>query len=265
MAAASCDEAKRTKRKQQKTTHARQEQVEQQPEPPLIHFSLDTLTDQAEVDAFKARYTPEQQRVILQLNRYSSEKLRKGIVLSIPDTVQGSFREYTTFPETLSFADTVPKLILVSLRIQSFALYETGKLIRTGPVSSGKKAAPTPPGRYHTNWKSKLKTSTIDDQWIMPWYFNIENKQGIAFHQYDLPGYAASHACIRLEEEDAKWIYSWADQWQLDSNTIVKNGTPVIVFGTYDFEGTQPWRLLPENPRVMELTEEELGQLTMEN
>ena len=94
----------------------------------------------------------------------------------------------------------------------AFGIYEYGNLVKCGPVSSGKKAAPTPAGKYHTNWKKDVKVSTIDPEWIMPWYFNIENKQGIAFHKYELPGYPASHACIRLHEADAIWIYNWADK-----------------------------------------------------
>jgi hypothetical protein len=107
-----------------------------------------------------------------------------------------------------------------------------------------------------------VKTSTIDDNWIMPWYFNIQNKEGIAFHKYELPGYAGSHACIRLEEADAKWIYGWADQWKLDTNgRVASNGTPVVVFGNYEFNGIQPWRRLPENPRIMDLTAGELEEI----
>jgi len=37
----------------------------------------------------------------------------------------------------------------------------------------------------------------------------------VSFHKFDLPGYPASHGCVRLPEEDAKWIYDWADHWTL--------------------------------------------------
>jgi hypothetical protein len=43
------------------------------------------------------------------------------------------------------------------------------------------------------------------------WNFNIENKLGVGWHS--LPGYPASHSCLRLE--DAKLLYEWADEWQL--------------------------------------------------
>ena len=81
----------------------------------------------------------------------------------------------------------------------------------------------TPAGLQYTNYKAKLKISTIDGDWKMPWYFNIQNRSGIGMHDYS-PGYPASHSCIRLLEHDAKWIFNWADQWVLDDKgaAIVK-------------------------------------------
>ena len=81
-----------------------------------------------------------------------------------------------------------------------------------------------------------------------PWYFNISNKGGVAMHQYFLPGYPASHSCIRMYEEDAKWIFDWAQQWEIseDGATVIKNGTPVLLFGTYNFEEPSAWKILPD-------------------
>lgn len=236
---------------------------EPQPERPIVHFRLDTLQSKAERDSLLAHYTPEQVQVLLELNRLNRHKLRKGSVLIFPDTLLPSFRDYTTFPETVPGADTLSKLLLVGLRIQSFAAYESGKLVRCGPISSGSHRYPTPPGLHHTNWRAKRKISTVNPEWIMPWYYNIHNKGGIAFHEYELPGYPASHSCIRLNEADARWIYDWADPWELSENgtSVVRNGTPVLIFGRYDFEQPPVWRSLPENPKALELMEEELQEI----
>jgi hypothetical protein len=80
--------------------------------------------------------------------------------------------------------------------------------------------------------------STVNDEWILDWYVNIDNHSGVSMHEYELPGYPASHACARLSEEDAKWIYHWADGWKLSPNgqQIEFYGTPVYIFGTYDFD-----------------------------
>jgi len=256
----SCNETPRQVRKQ---PSARTTETPLKPNRTVVSYTLDSLSTPEDVKAFDSIYTPEEQHVILQLNRLDKQFLKKGMALVIPDKILNSFSDYTTFPYELPQADTLPKLILISLRIQSFAVYESGKLIRVGPISSGKKAAPTPPGLYHTNWKKKIKTSTIDDNWIMPWYFNIENKEGIALHQYEMPGYPGSHACIRLAELDAKWFYDWADSWELDEKAqkVLKNGTPVIVFGNYDFNSSPDWFLLPGNPKALDLTEAEMQEI----
>ena len=65
-----------------------------------------------------------------------------------------------------------------------------------------------------------VKHSTFDDSWVMPFYFNIDTKEGIALHQFDLPGYPASHGCVRLLKEDAVWFYSWGEQWLWRKDTL---------------------------------------------
>ena len=77
----------------------------------------------------------------------------------------------------------------------------------------------------------------------MEWYFNFENERGLAFHQYELPGRPASHACIRLLRRDAIWLYEWGEGWKLtpDERTVVEFGTPVLVLGAYNFGAPPPW------------------------
>jgi hypothetical protein len=75
------------------------------------------------------------------------------------------------------------------------------------------------------------------------WNFNLVNRKGVSLHQYELPGYPASHSCVRLREEDAKWIYENAKQWKLNSNgtQILAYGTPVIIYGEFDFGKPRIW------------------------
>jgi hypothetical protein len=41
---------------------------------------------------------------------------------------------------------------------------------------------------------------------------------------------------MRLQEKDARYLYEWADQWILrGENKVLVKGTPVIVFGSYNF------------------------------
>ena len=250
-----------------KHTPAQKQANQPLPKPAILQqhltYLVDSFPDKASVDSFVHRYKPEDLASILDFNRMDRKFLKPGKKLVVPSILFPSFADYSTYPLELSFADTVQKLAIVSLRNQSFAIYEYGKLVRTGPCSSGKKAAPTPAGLYHTNWRKRVKKSTIDREWIMPWYFNIQNKAGIAFHEYEMPGFAASHACIRLHSKDAIWIYNWGTPWQLadQGHTIVRNGTPVVLFGEYDHEHDPVWFQLPANPDAMKITDADLQQI----
>jgi len=187
----------------------------------------------------------EKMAALLKLNRLDAQHLRAGVTIVIPEQVD-ELSAFSPFPQRVETVREIPKLIFVSLRVQAFGAYEFGNLVRWGPVSSGKKATPTPAGLYHTNWKSKATRSSINEEWMLPWYFNLDNKRGISFHQYDLPGYPASHGCLRLLADDAAWIYGWADQWTLsaDRRRVEDYGTPVIVFGKYDYGKQAPWKHL---------------------
>ena len=43
----------------------------------------------------------------------------------------------------------------------------------------------------------------VSGEWQLNWYFNFHNFRGLAFHEFDLPGVPASHACVRLLARDA--------------------------------------------------------------
>jgi len=167
---------------------------------------------------------------------------------------------FNSFPENVSIAKDIPKLMLISQRVQSFAVYEYGQLIRSGAVSTGKQSTPTASKIYFTNWKGKEVKSSFDDEWILKWNFNLDNHEGIGMHQYEMPGYPASHSCIRMFEADAMWIYDWADQWILSPNqqNIVAHGTPVIIFGDYRYDKKAPWKDLPKNESAIKISDEEI-------
>lgn len=232
--------------------------------PVEVTYHFDTLKEKKAVADFNTKYNEDERDIILAINRISSSVIRKGKVLVMPDTLLPSMLDYSPYPGTLPGFDSIPKLILISLRIQAFAIYENGWLTRWGPVSSGKKSTPTPAGLFHTNFKAEVKISSENSDWIMPWYFNFYARRGIAMHQYFLPGYPASHACVRMQEKDAKWIFDWAEQWKLSSRTgaVIKTGTPVIIFGEYAYGKTQPWLNLPTDKLSILLTTDEFAEIS---
>ncbi len=187
---------------------------------------------------------------VLKLNRIDISHARRGNLI-VPDSI-GEELSYAPFPARLPSLDSVPKFIVVSRRVQAFGAYENGTLVRWGPTSTGKQETPTDTGLFFTNWRSKQAISTEDSTWVLNWYFNIMAVKGVAFHEYDLPGRPASHGCVRLLEEDAHWIYDWAEQWEVPTRQVVRTptvyGTPVVIMGEYDYGRRAPWLELAENP-----------------
>ncbi len=203
---------------------------------------------------------PDRLTLTLKLNRVDLAHVRAGDTLLVPGDVGGSELDWAPFPARATSLDSIPKLLVVSERIQAFAAYELGHLVYWGPTSTGKRATPTPTGLFFTTWKAKETRSTENDEWLLRWYFNFDNQRGVSFHEYGLPGTPASHACVRLLATDAEWIYRWADQWQVsqDGRTVERPGTPVLVFGSYRFGRTGPWRELATNPDLAAVKAAEL-------
>jgi hypothetical protein len=96
----------------------------------------------------------------------------------------------------------------------------------------------------------------------MRWYFNFGNEEGLAFHEYVLPGYPASHGCIRLLHRDAMWLYEWGEGWTLRADgRKAAPGTLVSILGPYNFNAPPPWRSLAWLARTIELPRIDLAQI----
>ncbi|MFN0179735.1 MAG: L,D-transpeptidase [Gemmatimonadales bacterium] len=205
---------------------------------------------------------PDRLTLLLKLNRVDLDHLRAGDTLFLPADESLGPLDIAPFPVRVPALDSFPKFLVVEQRIQAFAAYELGHLVFWGPTSTGKRSTPTPNGLFHTTWKAKETRSTENAAWLLKWYFNFENHRGVSLHQYDLPGYPASHACVRLLAEDAEWIYRWADQWVLTANgaRVIKPGTPVLVFGEYRFGDPAPWRQLGTDPAASTTTVADIAE-----
>jgi lipoprotein-anchoring transpeptidase ErfK/SrfK len=201
--------------------------------------------------------------IALAVNRTDKQFFAKMDSVIIPTDRSGDISFYLPFPVEVPYLADVDKMLYFSYPTQTFAAYENGILIYTGPTNMGRKKDQTPTGLFFTNWKAEETISTFDDEWKLLWNFNIENKKGVGFHQYDLPGYPASHSCLRLHEKDAKDLYEWADQWVLaDEENVKFKGTPVIVFGSYNFDAPKPWLQLVTNPKALTISESEMEKVT---
>jgi hypothetical protein len=233
------------------------------PPPPVLKilFTKEPIKSVNILSELTDKFGDAGMRQILAINRLDTRHIVIGDSICVPDTLPDDFLFFSPFTKRLAILDSVPKILIFSYPVQAFAAYENGLLVKWGPTSMGKRTTPTPVGLYFTNWKAKETISTVNKEWILPWAFNIDNFNGISIHQFELPGYPASHSCARLLQTDAEWIYYWAEQWILtkDGEKIKAYGTPVIIYGKYSYHSIPPWGLLSENSKADKVNEDELN------
>ena len=210
--------------------------------------------------ALAARFDTTQLALLQTLNRVDADHLARIGRIVLPDTWLDDPLAYSPFPALYTWGERHTKLIVVDQPMQLFAAYERGRLVRWGPISSGRKESQTPDGLFHLNWRSEGRHSTIDPEWFMRWYFNFGNADGLSFHEYALPGRPASHSCVRLLAVDARWLYDWGEEWRLDATgrRVLAPGTPVLILGRYDFAAPPPWRTPEGAARPIDLPPEPL-------
>jgi hypothetical protein len=110
-----------------------------------------------------------------------------------------------------------PLQIIISIADQRISLYDKGALIARSSVSTGVQGHPTPLGVFSVISKQRWHRSNIYSAAPMPYMQRI-TWSGIALHAGVLPGYPASHGCIRLTNDFA--IRLW---------DLTKRGTRVII------------------------------------
>ncbi len=118
-------------------------------------------------------------QAILHLNRIDLAHVRDGGTLIVVPDGPASMAELSPFPSCLGQDDGCRRACC-SCRgaIQAFAAYEAGTLVRWGATSTGRRETPTPAGLFATNWRSKLRRSSDNAEWLLPWYFNFINAVG---------------------------------------------------------------------------------------
>lgn len=211
----------------------------------------------------KKEFTGKALYTILALNRLDQANIGAADTLVVPAKIEEDFLIYSPFPGHVSTLENVKKFVFFSYPIQAFGVYEYGNLVKWGPTSMGKKATQTKRGLMFANWKKEVVISTVSDEWKLRWNVNVANFDGIGWHQYAMPGYPASHSCLRMLEEDAKWMYSWVDTWVLNKGgqTTRAKGTPLIVYGDYPWGKRRPWKKLLDSPDANNISEDEMNKI----
>jgi lipoprotein-anchoring transpeptidase ErfK/SrfK len=145
----------------------------------------------------------------------NAEKAREAMVAAFGETSlkPGDFLWAPTIP------DTGETSIVVDLLTQMAFVYRDDQLIGVTTISSGKKGKETPLGFWSVNRKQKMGRSNKYENAPMP-FMQVIDDHGIALHGGKLPGYPASHGCVRLPLKFAEKLY-----------TLTKVGTKVTIEG----------------------------------
>jgi len=109
--------------------------------------------------------------------------------------------------------------VVIDLMQQLFYVYRGEQLVGVSTISSGKKGRETQLGFWSVMLKRKLGYSRKYDNAPMP-FMQMYDPKGLAFHAGALPGYPASHGCVRLPPKFAERLYGM---------TVM--GTKVIIEG----------------------------------
>ncbi len=120
-----------------------------------------------------------------------------------------------------------PIMAIVSLRDQQITVYDAKGWILRAPVSSGQKGRETPAGIFSVIQKEAEHYSNMYDDAYMP-HMQRLTWSGIAIHGGPLPGYPASHGCVRMPYDFAERLF---DATWLGMRVIVAPGdvAPVAI------------------------------------
>lgn len=121
------------------------------------------------------------------------------------------FAAWSDDPETLQalIANAPSKdtmWIDISLDDQRARFYRDGRLVITSPVSTGRSGFATRPGEYVITDKNREHRSTIYHDASMPFFMRLSCRD-FGLHQGVIPGYPASHGCIRLPGNIAQQLF----------------------------------------------------------
>jgi hypothetical protein len=141
-----------------------------------------------------------------------------------------------TFQWSAAIPDDGPTVIVVSLPEQRLHVYRDGRRIALSTISSGKPGKETPTGVFPILEKKRKHRSNLYNDAPMP-YMQRLTWDGIALHAGHLPGYPASHGCIRLPHDFAERLFTMTER---DHTLVV-----VADDHTHDASVTRPGERVP--------------------
>ena len=126
-------------------------------------------------------------------------------------------------------ADAGPVRILIGLEDQEAWVYRAGVPIGRARISTGREGYETPTGRFEILEKNRDHVSNLYEDGEMPFMQRL-TWDGIALHGGKLPGYPASHGCIRLPHAFAEALFRITD-FDTTEVVVLDNLSPVDNIG----------------------------------
>lgn len=153
--------------------------------------------------------------LVMRINRMNT-RLYPGLTIAVPNSDDSNIMDYSPLPARIDAPGN--QLIYVSLDKEAFGAYNSaGNLVYWGPVSGARGYCPdihrgchTPLGHFPILWKEgpgciSSKYPVGEGGSPMPYCMHFHG--GYALHgSYEVPGYNASHGCVRMFVDDARWL-----------------------------------------------------------
>jgi L,D-transpeptidase ErfK/SrfK len=160
---------------------------------------------------------PNQRDLVMRVNRINI-RLQPGMTIAVPNDLSADSNPLDHAPFKRQIEPPGSKVILVSLSKLAFGAYDSaGNLEYWGPVSGARGYCPdigrgchTPTGHfsiYSKQGRGCKSTKFPVGRGGAPMPYCMFFHGGFALHgSYDVPGYNASHGCVRLFVNDAEWL-----------------------------------------------------------
>jgi hypothetical protein len=190
-------------------------------------------------DSWERLFPNEEEKDIVRRINRMNVSLKRGMTIAVPKNIERlTIYDVSPFPRYIE--SDGEKTIYVSQKKLAWGAYdEDGELLWWGPISSGvgkcnvSDGCVTPTGSFRIIRKQDIDCAST----VFPRRANGDNGgaampycmhffRGFALHgSYDVPGYRASHGCVRMFIEDARWL----NEEFIDVPGSGKKGTRVVL------------------------------------
>lgn len=185
---------------------------------------------------------PHDRMIVMRVNRMNT-RIWGGMVIAVPENLaQADIMDYSPFPRQIqSRGEKIVAVDPVSLAWGAYAA--DGRLLRWGPASGGADwcndidaACRTHSGKFRVYSLGSSdcfsrKFPLPDGGAPMPYCMYFNNGQALHGEPNGLPGFNASHGCVRMYVSDAEWLrYSFIE----GPNASNKFRGTLVIVGKYD-------------------------------